>query len=206
MSTISHNFLWKLPSLIFDLYVRCTITSISCIIDIHYLQLRMSVLVMFFFSATRRIRTRYWTPTCTVPSKWPKYRRQDLGITYPKTPQRTEWTFPQNGCVFVHFQKMCVWSGSMWLPNLQHGCRAFICLLLNFGVMKYRIRFFQLNCLHFRDCVVIWYVFHISYHIPSGISSPSSLSHLALTYNVESVLESIKQPSRTATAFGIAWL
>lgn len=133
------HLLTNRSSFTFNLYVRCSITSISSIIDIHSLLLGISVLsqffVMAFFPATKRILTRYWSPTCSDPSKCAKYRtRQDLGITYPNTLQRTEWTFPQKGCTFMHFQKMCVWSESMWLHNLQHGRWVPNCFLLILGV------------------------------------------------------------------------
>lgn len=82
-------------SFTFNLYVRCSIACISSIIDIHCLLQGGSVLsqflVMAFFPATKRILIRYWSPICTDPSKCPRYRtRQDLGITYPSTLQRTE--------------------------------------------------------------------------------------------------------------------
>lgn len=107
------HLLTNRSSFAFNLYVRGSITSISSIIDIHCLLLGVSVwsqfFVMAFFPATKRVLTRCWSTTCTDPSKCPRYRtRQDLGITYPNTLQRTEWTFPQKGCTFMHFQKMCV--------------------------------------------------------------------------------------------------
>lgn len=58
---------------------------------------------------------RCWPFVHTVPFKCPKYRTtQDLGITYPNTPQRADSTSVQKGCIFLNFQKMCM----QWLHRL----------------------------------------------------------------------------------------
>ena len=82
-----------------------------------------------------------------------------------------------------------------------------VCLFAsNHGLYKETNLVFEVNSLHPCDCVVVWCIFHISNHMVSGISSLSSFSHLALTYNVESFLASIKQQYRIDTALGMTSL
>lgn len=113
------------------------------------------------------------------------------------------YIFPKCLYFITLSKNVCVWFTSL-LPHIrQDYCCEPVCLLFILGVIKYRVKFFHPNSLHFLEFVVVCCVSHILSHSSVVISVLSSFSHLALMYIVEEVAQFLSFFYNTEITFSL---